>query len=60
MSTHNETELVKAIAYLKERKIYITEFPFTPTNAAQTDVAATVRRYKQQVQGLPAIKQVRK
>jgi hypothetical protein len=60
MSTHNETELVKAIAYLKERKIYIIEFPFKPTNAAQTDVAATVRRYKQQVQGLPAIKQVRK
>jgi hypothetical protein len=60
MSTHNETELIKAIEYLKERKIYIIEFPFKPTNVAQTDVAATVRRYKQQVQGLPAIKQVRK
>jgi len=53
-------KLQAAIAYLRERKIYITEFPFVPTNVAKTDVAATIRRYKQQVQGVPAIKQVRK
>jgi hypothetical protein len=53
-------KLEAAIAYLRERKIYITEFPFVPTNVAKTDVGATIRRYKQQVQGMPAIKQVRK
>lgn len=58
MSTHNETELVKAISYLRERKIYIIEFPFTPTNQAQTDVAATVRRYKQQMGSPVPLKQV--
>ena len=53
-------KLEAAIAYLRERKIYITEFPFIPTNVAKTDVGATIRRYRQQVQGVPAIKQVRK
>ena len=53
-------KLEAAIAYLRERKIYITEFPFIPTNVAKTDVASTIRRYRQQVQGVPAIKQVRK
>jgi hypothetical protein len=53
-------KLEAAIAYLRERKIYIIEFPFIPTNVAKTDVGATIRRYKQQVQGVPAIKQVRK
>ena len=53
-------KLEAAIAYLRERKIYITEFSFVPTNVAKTDVGATIRRYKQQVQGVPAIKQVRK
>ena len=60
METNLTTKLDAAIAYLRERKIYITEFPFVPTNVAKTDVAATIRRYKQQVQGVPAIKQVRK
>ena len=53
-------KLEAAIAYLRERKIYITEFPFIPTNVAKTDVGATIRRYRQQVQGVSAIKQVRK
>ena len=60
METNLATKLDAAIAYLRERKIYITEFPFVPTNVAKTDVAATIRRYKQQVQGVPVIKQVRK
>ena len=53
-------KLETAIAYLRERKIYIIEFPIIPTNVAKTDVGATIRRYHQQVQGVPAIKQVRK
>jgi hypothetical protein len=53
-------KLEAAIAYLRERKIYIIEYPFIPTNVAKTDVGATIRRYRQQVQGVPAIKQVRK
>jgi hypothetical protein len=60
MSEHNESALEKAKAYLRERKIYITEFPFMPTNAAKTDVAATHRRYLMQVKGVPPMKQVRK
>ena len=53
-------KLEAAIAYLRERKIYIIEFHFIPTNVAKTDVGATIRRYRQQVQGVPVIKQVRK
>ena len=60
METNLATKLQAAIAYLRERKIYIIEYPFIPTNVAKTDVGATIRRYKQQVQGVPAIKQVRK
>lgn len=49
-------KLNAAIAYLRERKIYLTENKlFVPTNAANTDVAATFRRYRQKVQGVSAI-----
>ena len=60
MNDYNEAALEKAKGYLRERKIYIMEFPFKPTNAAQTDVAATHRRYLLQVKGVPQMKQVRK
>ena len=51
-----DNKLKAAIAYLRERKIYLTENKlFVPTNAASTDVAATIRRYRQKVQGVPAI-----
>ena len=55
-------KLDAAIAYLRSRNIYIMDrgHSFVPTNAAKTDVSQTIRRYKQQVQGVPAIKQVRK
>ena len=55
-------KLEAAIAYLRSRKIYILDrgHSFAPTNSAKTDVAATIRRYRQQVQGVSAIKQVRK
>jgi hypothetical protein len=49
-------KLEAAIAYLRERKIYLTENKlFAPTNSASTDVAATIRRYRQKVQGVSAI-----
>ena len=49
-------KLNNAIAYLRERKIYLIENKqFVPTNAATTDVAATIRRYRQKVQGVSAI-----
>jgi hypothetical protein len=44
-----ENKLQEAIKYLRERKIYILEFPFKPTNAAQTDIAMTVARYQREV-----------
>lgn len=55
-------KLDAAIAYLRSRNIYIMDrgHSFVPTNAAKTDVSQTIRRYKQQVQGVPVIKQVRK
>jgi len=55
-------KLDAAIAYLRSRNIYIMDrgHSFVPTNAAKTDVSQTIRRYRQQVQGVPAIKQVRK
>jgi hypothetical protein len=59
-SDHHKRELAKAIAYLRERKIYAVEFPFVPTNAAQTDVAQTVARYRHQTQGKQIIREVRK
>jgi len=43
------SKLENAISYLRERKIYILEFPFKPTNAAQTDIAFTCARYRMQV-----------
>lgn len=55
-------KLEAAIAYLRSRNIYIMDrgHSFVPTNAAKTDVSQTIRRYKQQVQGVPAVKQVRR
>ena len=60
MSAYNEQKLDESKVYLRDRKIYIMEFPFIPTNAAQTDVAATHRRYLLQVKGVSPMKQVRK
>lgn len=41
-------KLDAAKQYLRDRKIYVTEFPFKPTTAAGTDVAKTIARYKMQ------------
>ena len=60
MSAYNEQKLEEAKVYLRDRKIYIMEFPFKPTNTASTDVAATHRRYLLQVKGVSPMKQVKK
>ena len=44
-----ENKIQEAIKYLRERKIYILEFPYKPTNAAQTDVAMTIANYRMRV-----------
>ena len=59
-SEHHRQQLKKALEYLDNRKINITKHSFKPTNAAQTDVAATMARYRQQTQGQQIIREVRK
>jgi arsenate reductase-like glutaredoxin family protein len=59
-SEHHRQQLKKALEYLDNRKINIMKHNFKPTNAAQTDVAATMARYRQQTQGQQIIREVRK
>jgi hypothetical protein len=61
-TAYHQQQLKKAIAYLRERKIYVADYgnKFVPTNAATTDVAATMARYRQQTQGQQIIREVRK
>ena len=55
-------KLEAAIAYLRERKIYVVDAgnKFVPTPTASTDVAATMRRYEIQVLGLNNVKKARR
>ena len=46
-SEHHRQQLKKALEYLDARKINIMKHNFRPTNTAQTDVAATMARYRQ-------------
>ena len=55
-----ENKRQEAIKYLRERKIYILEFPFKPTNAAQTDVAMTCAKYRREVLDQPFSAVIRK
>lgn len=57
---HHKQQLSKAVSYLRERKIYILEHDFVPTNAAKTDVAQTITRYRAQIQGHQVVREVRK
>lgn len=57
---YHAEQLEKAIAYLRERKIYVLENNFKPTNAAQTDVAQTFARYRKQTEGTQIIREVRR
>ena len=59
-SEHHRQQLKKALEYLDARKINIMKHNFRPTNTAQTDVAATMARYRQQTQGQQIIREVRK
>lgn len=60
-SHHHQESLKKAIAYLRERKIYVADYgnKFVPTNAATTDVAATAARYRKQVEGAQMIRRAK-
>lgn len=61
MNEMNE-KLVKAIAYLRERKKYILDVgcKFSPTSAAHTDIIKTIEAYRQEVLAEPKIKVVKK
>ena len=57
---YHAQQLSKAIAYLRERKIYVLEHNFKPTNAAQTDVTQTFARYRKQTEGTQIIREVKR
>jgi len=57
---YHAEQLEKAIAYLRERKIYVLENSFKPTNAAHTDVSQTFARYRKQTEGTQIIREVRR
>lgn len=57
---YHAQQLEKALAYLRERKIYVLENNFKPTNAAQTDVTQTFARYRKQTEGTQIIREVRR
>lgn len=57
---YHAQQLEKSLAYLRERKIYVLEHNFKPTNATQTDVTQTFARYRAQTQGQQIIREVRK
>jgi hypothetical protein len=56
----NQTKLDVAITYLRSRNIYIVDpgNKFVPTPVANTDVAATMRRYLLQVKGVSPFREV--
>lgn len=62
METNLAAKLDAAIAYLRERKIYLLDRDnkFVPTPVAHTDVSATMRRYEIQVLGLNNVKKARR
>ena len=61
-SHHHQEELKKAIAYLRERNIYVVDEgnKLNYTDSAHTDTAATMARYRQQTEGMQLIREVRK
>ena len=54
-------KLEAAITYLRGRKKYILDpgCKFIPTNAAQTDVAETIRKYRQEVEQVSPVQLVK-
>ena len=51
MSPYNQEARAKALAYLKERGIYILDGKFHPTDASATDITKTIARFRAQVEG---------
>ena len=49
-NTYMQQRLEQAIQYLRSRNKYVTEFSFVPTNAAQTDVKKTIKKYLKETQ----------
>ena len=56
-----QDKLEAAIAYLRGRKKYIVDSgcKFIPTNAAHTDVAETIRKYRQEVENVAPVQLVK-
>jgi len=54
-------KLEAAIAYLRGRKKYILDpgCKFVPTKPVQTDVAETIRKYRQEVEQVPSVQLVK-
>jgi hypothetical protein len=55
----NQEKLEKAINYVRSRGIYLLDGGYTPTNAASTDVAKTIARYRAQVEKRTLIRGVK-
>ena len=57
-----QDKLEAAIAYLRGRKKYILDpgCTFVPTKPVQTDVAETIRKYRQEVEQVPSVQLVKK
>jgi hypothetical protein len=55
----NSEKLAKAIAYLRERNIYVLESKFRPSKPVETDVARTWAKYRSQTEGKTLIKGVK-
>jgi len=55
-------KLEEAIAYLRSRGKYVLDHDcrFIPTKAVQTDVRETVRKYRLEIEKVPAVKLVGK
>jgi len=52
MSEYNIRKRAEAVAYLKSRGKHLLSTTFTPTNAANTNVAKTFEEYKNEINRL--------
>jgi hypothetical protein len=56
-----QDRLDEAVAYLRSRKKYIVDpgCKFVPTSAAHTDIAETIRKYRQEVEDVSPVQLVK-
>ena len=56
-----QDKLNEAVAYLRSRKKYIVDpgCKFIPTSAAHTDIAETIRKYRQEVEDVSPVQLVK-